>query len=322
MRALVTGIGGFAGSHLAEALVAAGWEVVGFLAPGESRRHLHAVQDRVTLREVDVADADACTAATVEAQPTCVFHLAAMAFVPESVADPVRAYDVNVAGTIHILEAIRTAALDARVIYVSSADAYGAVAEDELPIREPQPWRPLTPYAATKAAADVLAETYERQYGMPIVRARPFNHTGPRQSPQFVCADFARQLARIEAGVAEPVIRVGRLTARRDFSDVRDIVRAYVLLAAAGVPPGAYNICSERAVSISDILARLVALARVQVEVAEEPGRVRAHEVPEHRGDAARVRAATGWKPAVDLDQTLADTLAYWRGVVAHETGA
>ena len=319
MRAFVTGIAGFAGSHLADALVAAGWEVSGLVAPGESLGHLRGCHDRVTLTEADVADADAVAGAIADAGPTCVVHLAAMAFVPESLTQPMRTYDVNVGGTVNVLEAIRTRCPDARVLCVSSADAYGAVEPEDLPITEAQPWRAVNPYAASKAATDVLADTYGRQYGLAIVRVRPFNHAGPRQSRRFVCADFARQIARIDAGVQEPVIRVGRLSARRDYCDVRDVVRAYMLLADAAVPCEAYNICSGVAVPVQAILDQLCALCGVPVTIEEEAARLRPLEVPEHRGTADALHQATGWRPEIPLEQTLADTLAYWRAEVAAE---
>ncbi len=320
MRAFVTGIAGFAGSHLAEALLAGNWDVTGVLAPGEATRHLDGLRDRLTLTEVDVADADSIVSAVVAAAPTCIFHLAALAFVPDSLTQPIRTYDVNVGGTLNLLEAVRTRLPDARMICVSSGDAYGAVRPEELPITETQPWRAINPYAATKAATDLLAETYARQYGLAITRARPFNHTGPRQSPRFVCADFARQVARIEAGQQEPILRVGRLDARRDFSDVRDVVRAYVLLADPAVPCAAYNICAGVAVAVADILSRLCDFCAVPVEVQEEQARLRPLEVAEHRGSAEALRRATGWAPQFSLDQTLADTLEYWRVAVAAET--
>lgn len=321
MRAFVTGIAGFAGSHLAEALLAAGWEVTGLLAPGEGTHHLAGTRDAIRLVEADIVDAAACDAALAEAAPTCVFHLAAIAFVPDGLRDPLRTYDVNVLGTQNILEAVRTQGGAARVVCVSSGDAYGEVRPGELPITEAQPWRPINPYAATKAAADVLAEAYAQQYGMAVVRARPFNHTGPRQSPRFVCADFARQLARIEVGRQDPILRVGHLEARRDFSDVRDVVRGYMCLADPAVPCRAYNICSGMAPSIADVLEQLRALCTRPVEVQREAARLRPVEVAEHRGSAAALQAATGWAPEFSLERTLADTLTYWREQVAAEAG-
>lgn len=319
MRAFVTGIAGFAGSYLAEALLEAGWTVSGALAPGEPPRALEAFADRLALCEVDVADAEATTAAVLDAQPDCIFHLAAQAFVPDSLARPLYTYDVNVGGTLHLLEALRLHLPRTRLVSVSSGDGYGDVTDADLPLVETQPMRPVNPYAATKAAADLLAESYGRQFGLAVVRARAFNHTGPRQSPQYVCADFARQIARIEAGLAEPIVRVGCLSARRDFSDVRDIVRAYCLLGERSVPPDAYNICSGKAVAVSEILDRLLGLAAVPIEVREDAERVRPVEIPEHRGSAARLRAATGWQPEIPFARTLTDTLNYWRETVAAE---
>jgi len=319
MHALVTGIGGFAGSHLAEALLAGGWTVQGTLAPNEPRQHLSAVASEVGLSELDIVDAAAVENTVGAADPTCVFHLAGVAFVPDGLADPLGTYDINVGGTFNLLDAVRVHCPAARVVIVGSGDAYGHVDPGRLPIKESQPWNPVNPYGATKAAGDILAATYAQQYGLAIVRARPFNHIGPRQSPRFVCSDFARQIARIERGLQEPVIRVGKLTARRDFLDVRDVVKAYRMLASPEVPPDAYNICSERSVAISDLLTGLLALARVDIRVEEDASRVRPVEVAEHRGSAERLRTATGWAPTVGLQESLADILAYWR---AHVDGA
>lgn len=319
MRAFITGIAGFAGSHLADLLLADGWDVAGLVAPGEPLARVEGIRDRLSLTEGDVADAGVVEDAIVAAAPTCVFHLAAVASPPVSHGDPTGTYRINVGGTLNVFEAVRTRCPDARVVAIGSGDAYGAVGPDELPITESQPWRPLNPYAATKAMTDVMGEAYAAQYGLAIVRARPFNHAGPAQSPSFVCSDFARQVARIEAGLQAPVVRVGELSSGRDFSDVRDIVRAYVQLADPSVPPAAYNICSGRATTIQAVLDRLLSLTDVEIAVEREQARVRKIEVPEVRGDGARFHEATGWSPAIDFAQTLADTLAYWRTAVAAE---
>ncbi len=228
---------------------------------------------------------------------------------------PVETLQTNVIGQVHLLEAIRQRGGDfPRVLVVGSSEEYGLVQEHELPVTEEQLLRPLSPYAVSKVAQDLLAHQYFRSYGIPCVRARAFNHDGPRRGEVFVTSAFARQVAEIEAGACEPVILVGNLKARRDYTDVRDIVRGYWLLLEKGVPGEVYNLCSGHSHAIQEILDFFLENATVQgIAVQEDPARLRPADVPNLVGSAAKVHAATGWRPTISFEQMLRDVLDYWR---------
>lgn len=318
MRCFITGIGGFAGLHLAEALLAAGHDVTGTVTRAEPRPALAALAARhprfvpARLAVADVADRAAVSQAIAAAAPERVFHLAAIAFAPRAERDPARTFAVNVLGTVHVLDAVRAAVPAARVLVAGSSEAYGAVPPEALPVAETALLRPANLYGVSKAAADLAA--FERWWttDVAVIRARAFNHTGPGQSSEFVCSDFARQIARIEAGLAPPVLRVGNLRAERDFSDVRDVVRGYAVLADAGTAGEAYNLCAGAATSVAGIVAALTRASAVPITCHEEPGRLRGREVPTLVGSAARA-AALGWIPTIPLERTLRDLLQYWR---------
>jgi GDP-4-dehydro-6-deoxy-D-mannose reductase len=318
VRFFVTGIGGFAGTHLAEHLLAGGDEVTGTVTARPDRPTLRALAarhprfDPGRLATVDVGDRAGLARALATSAPDGIFHLAGIAFAPRAELDAARTFAVNVLGTLNLLAAAEEAAPRARIVIAGSADAYGAIAPEELPIGEDTPFRPVNVYGLTKAAVDMAG--YQRWWtaGTPIVRARPFNHTGPGQSPDFVCSDFARQIARIEAGLAPPVLRVGNLSAVRDFSDVRDVVRGYRLLFEHGAPGSAYNLCSGTGTSVAAIVEALAAASGRRVECVEEPGRLRRREIPRAVGDPARA-AALGWGPRIALADTLRDLLEDWR---------
>ena len=260
---------------------------------------------------VDLLDAAAVRAAVARAAPAVVYHLAALAHVGRSWRDPRTTLADNQAMTVNLLEAVRGEAPEAVVVAVSSGEVYGPPAA--LPVDESAPLRPQNPYAVSKAASDLLAGFYADAHGLRVVRPRPFNHAGPGQPPIYALASFARQVAGgLEAG--EDPIRVvtGNPDARRDFTDVRDVVRAYRMLAGAGVPLVA-NVCSGRSWSARDLIAGLARAAGAEIEHVVDPALVRAHEVMEIRGSAERLRAATGWEPEIPLETTLADTVAWWR---------
>ncbi len=327
MRCFVTGIGGFAGLHLAAALLADGHDVTGTVTGRAGRAPLRALAARhpgfapERLAVVDVSDRAAVARALAAAAPERIFHLAAVAFAPHAEADPARAFAVNVLGTVYVLDAARTVAPAARVLVAGSAEAYGAIGRADLPVGETTPLKPVNLYGVSKAAADLVA--FERWWTSecPVIRVRAFNHTGPGQRPDFVCSDFARQIARIEAGLAPPVLRVGDLKAERDFSDVRDIVRGYTLLAERGTPGEAYNLCAGVATSVGAIVEMLAAESGAAIQCREERGRLRAHEVPTVVGSAARA-AALGWSAAIPLRQTLRDLLQSWRQRLADDPHA
>lgn len=307
MQILITGIDGFMAKYLARHLVGEGCAVAGsYLLAGE---HLADIPPQVALYPLDVTDAAACGALFADVKPDVVFHLAAQSAPALSWAKPQLTARVNIEGTINVLEAVR--ALPAcRVVLVGSGEEYGLVQPDEVPIDENQPYRPRNIYGVTKIAQAMLADLYIQAYGMDIVSVRAFNHIGPGQSASFVVSGFAVQLAQIELKLIPPVIRVGNLCGRRDFTDVRDMARAYWLAAQKGKTGAVYNIGTGIDLSIQEILDRLISLCPVPVEICVDPDRYRPCDVPVLVCDNSRFRALTGWEPAIDLDTTLKDILA------------
>ena len=245
-------------------------------------------------------------------QPEVVFHLAGQADVGRSWDDPVGTLRTNVEGTMNVLAAARTAGVD-RVLVVTSADVYGKVDAEDLPVTEKASLQPVSPYAASKAAADILSLQAHLGHGQDVIRARSFNHLGRRQSDRFVCSALAARIVANERSDKE-VVRVGNLEVRRDFTDVRDVVRAYRMLAVDGQAGLAYNVCSGQAVAISEVAKRLLSMAIRPMRREPDPTLLRPVDIPELRGDPSRLQAATGWKPAHDLDDTLAEVLEDWRG--------
>ena len=314
MRVLVTGITGFAGSHLVDyMLTLPGVEVFGIHRWRSRTENVEHFLDKVRMSECDLRDASSVRDVLEEVKPERIFHLAAQSFVPTSWTAPTESITTNLLGQLNIFEAVKKVHLKPRIQIACSSEEYGLVHEDELPIRETNPLRPLSPYAVSKVGQDFLGYQYFMSYKMPIVRTRGFNHEGPRRGPVFVCSDCAKQIADIEKGRRAPVIRVGNLDARRDFTDVRDVVRAYWLSLEKGEPGEVYNICSGRAWVIRDMLDHLLSLTKVKVKVEQDPARMRPSDVPVLLGDASRFRKATGWEPQIPFEQTLRDLLEYWR---------
>jgi GDP-4-dehydro-6-deoxy-D-mannose reductase len=296
MRALITGAAGFVGGHLTAELTSRGAETI-----GPSRE------------ELDLLDADAVRGAVADARPDYVFHLAALASVADSWQAPTETIDNNVRATLNLLEAVRAGMPEAVVVAAGSGEQYGPVPEERLPVTEDEPLRPQNPYAVSKSAADLLAGFYADAHGLRVVRTRAFNHAGPGQSEAYVIAAFAKQIADAErAGQEELMLETGNLEPRRDFSDVRDVVRAYWLAAERG-EPGIFNVCSGVSIRVADILARLAGLTDLRVEQRTDPARLRKHEVMDIRGSHERLTAATGWRPEIPIERTLADTLDWWR---------
>lgn len=312
-RVLITGIAGFAGSYLAELLLGEGVEVYGSVLPEESTRNIEPFITRLRLSQCDIRDVDAVARLVSDAEPDEIYHLAAITFIPESVDNPRLTLETNLYGTLNLLEAAKRVNDTARVLYVGSADEYGFVKEEELPIGEDTPLRPLNPYSVSKAGAGMLAYQYALSSGLPIVRVRPFNHTGPRQSPRFVCSDFARQIVEVEKGLRTPEVSVGNLRPRRDFTDVRDTVRAYRDVLRRGTPGDVYNICSGRSVAVGEILDMLLSLSGQHLKVLEKSDRLRKSDVREVRGDFAKIAKAVEWNPSISLEETLGDMIEYWR---------
>lgn len=293
MRAVVTGGLGFVGQHLVRHLRDAGDDVTTLDHRGENA--------------VDITDGPAVAAVLTEVAPEAVYHLAGWADVGASWADPLTVLRVNAEGTLHVLRAC-TAAGVGRVLAVASADVYGVVTEDELPLTEDSPLRPTSPYAASKLAADALAQQAFLGHGLGVVRVRPFNHLGPGQSEQFVAPAIAARIARAERDGSDS-IPVGNLSARRDVTDVRDVVRAYRLLVERGRPGEVYNVCTGRDLAIQTLADLLVGLARRPIELVTDPALLRPVDLPVLRGDASKLRAATGWEPSIPIEQTVADLL-------------
>jgi len=317
VRLLITGAGGFAGSHLAELCAARGDEVWGTVWPVRAQADLAPRYGERHLIPLHIADADGVVAAVRRAQPEGVVHLAGMAFVPQATRNPRAAYDANFTGTVNLLAALARHAPAARAVIVTSADAYGPVPADRQPITEDEPLCPVTVYGVSKAAADVAARQAARGNRQPVIVARPFNHIGPRQHPDFVAASFARQIAQLERGGREAVLRTGDLTAVRDFSDVRDIVAGYRLLLDRGVPGEAYNLGSGTGRTIQELLDGLRALATVPISAETDPARLRASDTPRVVGAQDKMRAL-GWQPRQTWTDTLRATLDYWREQCGH----
>jgi len=316
-RALITGVAGFAGSHLAEHLLEKGWEVSGIEPPGVSLRNIEKIAQRIRLEQCDVLHPSHIETVLGTLKPDTVFHLAAVAFVPSAEQAPQEAFDANAKGVINLLEGCRKIIPGARIILISSAEVYGKAGTGDLPITEAQPTAPANFYALTKLCAEEAARWYHRVHSINVVILRPFNHIGPRQSPHFVTSSFAQQIAEIESGKRQPVIEVGNLDAARDFTDVRDMVRAYCLAAERCAPGDMYNICSGYAHVIREILEMLLSLSNARIGVRQDPKRLRKSEIPVMIGDYSRFHGATGWKPEHDLNSTLEDILNYWRQLQA-----
>lgn len=314
MRALITGITGFVGSHLTELLLQRGYEVYGTLrwrSPLDNIKHL---LDRIELVECDLRDASSVTEALERARPEYIFHLAAQSFVPTSWRAPAETLSTNVIGQVHLFEAVRALGLEPRIQIAGSSEEYGLVREDEVPIKESNPLRPLSPYGVSKVTQDLLGYQYFRSYRMSIVRTRAFNHTGPRRGEVFAESSFAHQIADIEAGKREPVLRVGNLEAKRDYTDVRDVVKAYLLALEKGEPGEVYNICSGVSHPVQHILDLLLSFSKAEIKVVRDPARLRPSDVTVLWGDSSKFRQQTGWAPEIPLEQTMRDLLDYWRG--------
>lgn len=318
MRVLITGITGFVGSHLAEYCVKRGHEVAGTMRWRSQQENLAGVRNEVRLYEADLRDGTAVRHVIVDFRPERIFHLAAQSFVHASWSAPAETLSTNVLCQVHLLEAIRDTKLDVRLQVAGSSEEYGEVHEDELPLKETNPLRPLSPYAVSKVAQDLLAYQYFKSYGLWIVRTRAFNHEGPRRGEVFVTSSFAKQIALAEAGKAPPVLDVGNLDARRDFTDVRDVVRAYWLALEKGSPGEVYNIGSGKAWRIADVAALLIGMAKIPIEIRQDPTKMRPSDVPILQADTSKFREATGWNPEIPFETTLRDTLEFWRERVSN----
>lgn len=304
MRILIVGAAGFVGAYAIRQFAAEGAEIHATKLPQEQIR-----QTGCTVHDLDILDAEAVRMLFDAVMPDAVLHLAAQSSVALSWKQPQLTADINIKGTLNLLEAARAMKSPPRILLIGSGEEYGVLRAEQIPVSEDTPLHPANIYAATKAAAEQLAAIYVRAYSLPIVTVRAFNHFGPGQSETFVVPDFCKQAAEIEAGLREPVIRTGNLSAKRDFTDVRDIVRAYTMLLRSGQTGAVYNVGSGRAIAVSDILETIRSLSTVPFTVEKDPAKYRPAEIPVIAADITRLQTDTGWQPEIPLDQTLRDTL-------------
>lgn len=303
-RALITGIEGFVGGHLCHYLQNLGWEVAGIhLNPPPAGLNAE-------LFCADICDFDRLKSVLEQTRPEWIFHLAGVSSVAEAEKNPVPVYEINTIGTLKLLLAVHQLMLPCRILFVSSADVYG---RGEAPHSETDPVAPLTVYARSKHLAEQLCRLYYQVWGMDIVIVRPFSHTGPGQAPRFVFAKVAHHIALAEQGRAEPVLKMGDLSVRRDYTDVRDVVRAYVLALENCISGETYNITSGNAIRLRDGVELMLRMSRVPVEVRSGATEIRPYDIPYLSGSAEKFRRITGWQPEIPLEQTLADLLEYYR---------
>jgi GDP-4-dehydro-6-deoxy-D-mannose reductase len=315
MNVLITGITGFAGSHLAEYILAEhpGVKVSGTVRWRSRMDNVKGILDKIELQEADLNDIVSLKKALAVIRPDKVFHLAAQSFVPTSWKMPAETFAINALGQINLFEALIDLKLNPKFQIAGSSEEYGMVYAHEVPMKETNYLRPLSPYAVSKVAQDLLGYQYHQSYGLQTVRTRGFNHTGPRRGDVFVTSNFAKQVAEIEKGLKPPVIHVGNLEAKRDFTDVRDMVRAYWLATEKCEAGDVYNIGSGTAYVMQDMLDMLLGMSKVKVKIEVDPARLRPSDVPILLADASKFMSATGWKPRIPFATTLKDLLNYWR---------
>lgn len=318
MRGLITGINGFVGGHLAEYLLAqGGWELSGLAR--QPKLALPHLRGQVQLLSVDLDDRQQTQQALADCQPDVIFHLAGQANVQRSFQDPVGTFQANIFAQLNLFQSLIDLNQRPLIVIACSNEIYGQIRPEDLPVSEQTPLRPVSPYAVSKATQDLLAYQYYVSHQMRTIRLRLFNHIGPRQAESFVASAFAAQIARIEAGLQAPRLHVGNLAAERDFTDVRDIVRAYALAAVCGKVGNAYNVGSGRTVSIRWLLDTLIRHSTCSIDVELDPALMRPADVPRVVSDSQSFRRDTGWEPVIPLEQTLSDILVGWREIVQNE---
>jgi len=315
MKVLITGITGFAGSHLADYILEnhPDVKVFGMVRWRSRMENILHIKDKVTLSEADLKDIVSLKKCLAEIKPDLIFHLAAQSFVPSSWKLPAETFAINALGEINLFEAVLSLDFSPKIQIAGSSEEYGLVNSDEVPMKETNPLRPLSPYAVSKVAQDLLGYQYFKSYGLRVVRTRGFNHTGPRRGEVFICSNFAKQIAEIEHGKRDPVLYVGNLEAKRDFTDVRDTVRAYWLSLEKGKEGDVYNIGSGKTYTAKEILDILISLSTAKFKIEVDPERLRPSDVPILLSDSTKFRKITGWEPKIPLKQTLRDLLEYWR---------
>ena len=308
-KALIIGAAGFVGNYLIDHIQKnCKWSIV-----VTKMRQEKIEKTGIEIRDLNILEPERIKELLEDVRPDYIFHLAAQSSVGLSWKNPGLTVDVNIKGSLNVLDAIRDLDYQPRVLLIGSGEEYGYVKPGEVPIPEDNVLRPGNVYAATKACQNMLGKIYSQAYGMDVMMVRAFNHVGPSQAPLFVVADFCKQAAEIEKGLREPVIHVGNLSARRDFSDVRDVVRAYTLLMEHGAAGETYNVGSGKAIAIREILDIILAQAKVPIEVQVDQARLRPVDVPVIEADVSKLEACTGWKREIPLEQTIGETLEYWR---------
>lgn len=318
MRVLITGITGFAGSYLAEHLLFnKKYKISGTYLAEDSLRNVGEIKSKLNLIRVDLSDQKTVYDIIERVSPDVIFHLAALTSPADSFKNPVQTLNNNISLQINLLEAVRKNNLmNTKILVTSSADIYGLVKKEDLPIDEQTPLMPTSPYSVSKIAQDFLGLTYFLSYNLKVIRVRPFNHVGPRQSSHFVVSSFARQISEIERGKREPILHVGNLESKRDFTDVRDMVRAYVLAVEKGKDGEVYNIGSGASHKISDILNKLVSMSSSQIKIEKDEALSRPSDNPDLVCNANKFMQLTSWKPEISLETTLKETLDYWRNII------
>lgn len=312
MRILITGATGFVGTHLrAYLLQHTDYELFGTSYPDEPPAPLDA--QRESLHRLNLCDAAQVDDLISICYPERIIHLAAQSHVPTAYQDPWGTLENNIRGQLNLLEACAKLKLESRILVIGSGEEYGRAPLEALPLTEEHPLRPENPYSVSKVAQDVMGYQYFISHGLPVIRMRPFNHIGPGQSRRFVLPAFASQVAEIEAGQRPAPLRVGNLETARDFTDVRDVVRAYHLALEHGTPGEVYNVASGVARTIASLVERLRALARIDIPIEVDPELYRPADVPVIYGSAAKLKRATGWRPEISFEQTVSDVLAEWR---------
>ena len=312
-QVLITGITGFVGSHMAELMLEKGHKVYGTCGWRSPMDNIAHIKDRLNLIQADLTDAHSMDEAVKQSRPDYIFHLAAQSYVPASWVMPAQTIQTNVVGQVNLFEAVRKADIDPTIQIAASSEIYGLVYPNETPIKETNPVRPLSTYGVSKLAQDMLGYQYFKSYGMKVIRTRAFNHTGPRRGDVFVTSNWTKQVAEIENLGKEPIMYVGNLHAKRDFTDVRDMVKAYLLAVEKGTPGEVYNIGSGKAISMQELLDMILALSKKKITVQQDQARMRPSDVEVLVCDPTKFMEATGWKPEIKFEKTLHDLLEYWR---------